>query len=191
MVADGGVCLVIGRVFPNSGGSATSSSILSAIQWAVEVQGAKVVSMSLGGPGYSTTEDRFYQNLLSSGVIVVAAAGNSGSSQMLYPASYSTVISVAAVDSNRNRAPFSQYNSQVDLSAPGVGILSTVPTMLGGLSTLSVPGRGAVLLKKMAYSVNPSFGGVSGPLANCGQGTGPCPGGSGQVCLIERFVQQR
>jgi subtilisin family serine protease len=60
-------------------------------------------------------------------ILVVAAAGNDGSSSYNYPASYPDVISVAAVDEGNNPAGFSQFNDQVDLAAPGVNIESTVP----------------------------------------------------------------
>jgi serine protease len=187
MIADGGICLVIGRVFSNSGGSASSSAILTAVEWAVQSQKANVVSMSLGGPGFSETESRFYQNLANAGVIVAAAAGNDGTSEMTYPASYSSVISVAAVDSSRNRASFSQYNSQVDLAAPGVDVLSTVPMGTGGLTTLTLNGGTSFTTEIMTRSSSPA-GGVSGPLVDCGLGTSKCPGGSGHICLIERCV---
>ena len=61
------------------------------------------------------------------GVLLVAAAGNDGSTNYLYPASYPSVISVAAVNSNKGLASFSQRNDQVDLAAPGVSVRSTVP----------------------------------------------------------------
>ena len=44
-----------------------------------------------------------------------------------YPASYDSVVSVAAVDSSGNHASFSQYNNQVEVAAPGVGVRSTLP----------------------------------------------------------------
>ena len=66
--------------------------------------------------------DDIYQN---EGVILVAAAGNSDGDSYFYPASYNSVMSVAAVDSKSNRAIFSQYNDQVDIAAPGVSIQST------------------------------------------------------------------
>ena len=61
------------------------------------------------------------------GVLLVAAAGNGSNSAFSYPASYTNVMSVGAVDDDKNRASFSQFNSQVDISAPGVSTLSTVP----------------------------------------------------------------
>jgi len=86
-----------------------------------------VVSMSLGGSFSSTVESNAFQAAYDAGVLSVAAAGNAGNRTMSYPASYPSVISVAAVDSNKLVASFSQQNSQVELSAPGVGVLSTVP----------------------------------------------------------------
>lgn len=86
-----------------------------------------VVSMSLGGSFSSTVESNAFQTAYSAGVLSVAAAGNAGNKTKSYPASYPSVISVAAVDSNKNVASFSQQNNQVELAAPGVGVLSTVP----------------------------------------------------------------
>ena len=61
-----------------------------------------------------------------SSVLLIAAAGNGGSSvSPLYPASYKTVVSVAAVDDNEDRADFSETNDQVELSGPGVNVKST------------------------------------------------------------------
>ena len=60
-------------------------------------------------------------------VLIIAAAGNGGSSAKSYPASYNSVVSIGAIDSNKNKAGFSQYNNQVELSAPGVGVKSTIP----------------------------------------------------------------
>merc|ERR1712176_11519 len=56
----------------------------------------------------------------------IAAAGNGGNSALSYPASYKSVMSVAAVDSNENKAGFSQYNEQTEISGPGVSVKSTV-----------------------------------------------------------------
>jgi serine protease len=89
--------------------------------------GAKVINMSLGGSFSSTTERNAFQSLYDAGVLSVAAAGNGGNTQMSYPASYDAVISVAAIDQNKAHASFSQRNSQVELAAPGVSVLSTVP----------------------------------------------------------------
>lgn len=107
-------------------GSGLTSNIMKAVGGCYD-SGAKVISMSLGGGGYSEIEDFVYDFLYDEGFLVVAAAGNSGNSDHSYPASYKAVVSVAAVDSNMKRASFSQYNDQIELSGPGVDILSTYP----------------------------------------------------------------
>lgn len=102
-----------------------------------EAAGAKIVNMSLGGTFSSTTEKTELQNAANRGVLVVAAAGNYGSTAapglfglpgpvnpLIYPASYPSVVSVAAVDANNQRAGFSEFNNEIDLAAPGVGVLS-------------------------------------------------------------------
>ncbi|MEV4559711.1 type VII secretion-associated serine protease mycosin [Kitasatospora sp. NPDC049285] len=60
-------------------------------------------------------------------VVVVASSGNDGNEGLTYPASYDTVLAVGASDRNNERAPFSQYGDFVDVAAPGVDMLSTVP----------------------------------------------------------------
>jgi len=87
--------------------------------------GAKVISMSLGGGGASTTESNQFQSLYANdGILSVAAAGNDPGAGYSYPASYPSVMSVAAVDSNSNIAAFSNSNDQVDIAAPGVSTKS-------------------------------------------------------------------
>ncbi|MFA5103739.1 MAG: S8 family serine peptidase [Candidatus Margulisiibacteriota bacterium] len=81
--------------------------------------GAKVINLSLGSPGYSNAENTAIQYAHGKGCVIVAAAGNDGNSTLYYPASYSNVISVASVDKNDLRSPFSNYNSYVDVCAPG------------------------------------------------------------------------
>jgi serine protease len=120
----GNLGLHIVKVFNNSGNWAYGSDLVQAIQQCRDA-GSTVISMSLGGGGSSTTERNAMDAAYQSGVLVVAAAGNSGNSSLSYPASYDSVVSVAAVDSSGNRASFSQYNNQVEVAAPGVGVRST------------------------------------------------------------------
>merc|ERR1711983_45675 len=117
--------LVIGKALSNSG-SGSLSGVLAAVQSCVD-DGANVVSLSLGGGGYSKTTDEFYTKLYDEGILFVAAAGNGGSSSKLYPASYPALMSVAAIDSSKNKASFSQYNDQVEIAAPGVSVKSSLP----------------------------------------------------------------
>jgi len=103
------------------------SDLIYGVQACVE-NGANVVSMSLGGgPWLQYQEEAFQSYYENNDVLFVAAAGNSGTSAFSYPASYGAVISVAAIDSSKNVWQFSQFNNQVELSGPGVDVLSTLP----------------------------------------------------------------
>lgn len=107
-----------------------SSSLVSALNVCltnVPANQKRIVSMSLGGSLSSRTEDSAFQNAYNNGVLSIAAAGNDGNTRKSYPASYASVISVAAVDSSKALASFSQRNDAVELAAPGVGVLSTTP----------------------------------------------------------------
>jgi len=99
--------------------------------------GANVVSMSLGGPTMSVTERNAFKNANSAGVLSIAAAGNAGTTATSYPAGYTEVVSVAAVDSNEVLATFSQRNRDVEIAAPGVAVLSTLPYK--DIDTLTFP----------------------------------------------------
>ena len=116
--------LHIVKIFNNSGNWTTASNLVTAIQ-SCKNAGAKVVNMSLGGSSSNATEQNALASFYQGGMLLVAAAGNAGNSSLSYPASYSSVMSVAAVDSSRNRASYSQYNSQVEISAPGSSVNST------------------------------------------------------------------
>lgn len=112
------------KIFNDSGVWTRASDLIQAIQ-SCQSAGSHVVNMSLGGSQGSVTEQNAMRNFYQQGMLLVAAAGNSGNSGFSYPASYDAVVSVAAVNSSGNRANFSQFNSQVELSAPGVNVLST------------------------------------------------------------------
>ena len=66
-------------------------------------------------------------NAWNAGVVLVAAAGNGGSTSMNYPAAYPNVIAVGATDNKDNKASFSTYGTWVDVAAPGVSVYSTFP----------------------------------------------------------------
>jgi thermitase len=98
--------------------------IANCITW-LNQQGAKVISMSLGGSSGSSALQTAVRNATNNGSLLVAAAGNSGNSSLSYPAAYAEVVSVAATDHNDARASFSQFNADVEVAAPGVNVLST------------------------------------------------------------------
>lgn len=186
MVQDGNVCLVISRVFGDSSPYTSLSSIIKGIRWAASKQKAKVINLSLTGGYYTVTSDRFFKRLHQKGILVVAASGNAGSSLKSYPAAYDSVVSVGAIDENKARAKFSQYNDMVDFAAPGVDIMSTAPIGMGTLTWLSVkssPDRYYVKLLQNSPGL-PSD--RTGDVVLCpNQGAGKCPGGGGHICLIQ------
>ncbi|MFH7526153.1 S8 family peptidase [Aeromonas enteropelogenes] len=125
------VPLHIIKVFGANGWAYTSNLVgaLNACQQAMSSRGftRMVINMSLGGSVPSKTEERAFNQAYSQNVLSVAAAGNAGNTSKSYPASYSSVVSVAAIDANKQLAYFSQRNDQVELAAPGVSVMSTVP----------------------------------------------------------------
>ena len=111
----------------DSSGSGTDSWVSSGIVWAAD-HGADVINLSLGGTSSSQTLADAVSYAQQHDVVVVAAAGNSGVSTLDYPAAYSGVLSVGAVDQSSNRFPWSNYGGWVMVDAPGC----TTSTGLGG-----------------------------------------------------------
>jgi thermitase len=134
-----GVSLLNGKVLDDLG-DGSDSGVASGITWATD-NGAKVISMSLGGPGScSNTLQAAVDYAWARNVVIVAAAGNGGIDGIGDPAPESPgncnhVIAVAATDQNDQRASFSNYGPAVPLAAPGVSILST--NFVGGYRTVS------------------------------------------------------
>ncbi len=107
-------------------GRGTVQQIAAGVAYAV-AQGARVINLSLGGPYASPLEQRIYACANEEGAIVVAAAGNNGSNIPNYPSDFENVISVAASTYDGERTSFSNYSLNVDITAPGLQILSTFP----------------------------------------------------------------
>lgn len=97
---------------------------------AVRRSGARVLNLSLGGTQRSETEAILFRQLAAAGVVVAAAMGNAGQegNPTMYPAAYPGVLAVGAVAESLRRAPFSNSGRHIGISAPGVNILSTLPT---------------------------------------------------------------
>lgn len=112
------------------------SWVASGIVWAAD-NGAKVLNLSLGGASPSDTLKAAVDYAWGKGVVLVAAAGNNGTSDPYYPAYYDPCIAVTATDSNDGKASFSNYGAWVDVAAPGVDIFSTVPNHRNRLSLLN------------------------------------------------------
>jgi serine protease len=180
------------RIMPlralDPGGSGTSYDVEQAIRFAaglpndsgtVPAQPADIINLSLGGAPFSQASQNLFNQVRAAGVMVVAAAGNEASSLPAYPAAYTGVISVSAVDAQRRLASYSNTGAHIDIAAPGGdtsvdlngdgypdGVLSTggsgtgdaisyVYSFLNGTSMAAPHVAGVLALMK---SVNPALG---------------------------------
>ncbi|WP_237669722.1 S8 family serine peptidase [Virgibacillus halodenitrificans] len=108
----------------NEEGDITSQNLIEGIYYAIE-NGADIINMSLGSYQPSELEEEAILAAHEAGVILVAAAGNDSLGEPSYPASYRGVISVAATGKQDEQAGFSNFGNFIDLSAPGIDIVST------------------------------------------------------------------
>jgi thermitase len=110
----------------DSTGSGTYAAVANGILWGAQ-HGARVISLSLGGSGFSQTLcDAVTTAISTYGAMVVAAAGNSGSNAASYPAACPGAVGVAATDSNDVSPSWSNFGApDVFVSAPGVDIYSS------------------------------------------------------------------
>ena len=148
-------------------GSGYVSDVVAGIQWSID-NGMQIISMSLGSSSDSTSLRDACDGAYNSGILLFAAAGNSGNrggsgDNVLYPARYSSVIAVGATDSSDKRASWSSTGSALELAAPGVSIYSTYwdntyATLSGtSMACPHVAGTAALVLKSnidSTYDVN-------------------------------------
>lgn len=128
------VSLLAAKVLDGAG-SGSYSAVASGIAWAAD-RGARVINLSLGGSLPSRTLEKAVNYAWNKGAVLACAAGNSGTKQKLYPAAYVNCIAVAATDENDAKASFSNWGADwVDVAAPGVRILSTMPDSAVYLTT--------------------------------------------------------
>lgn len=109
----------------DSNGRGNTFTLAYAIEWAVN-QGADVINLSLGTPYDSQILRETVAWAQAQGVSLVAAAGNSNSNTLQYPAGYAGVLSVTAITESDTKAEFANYGGWIKLSTPGVGIISTI-----------------------------------------------------------------
>jgi subtilisin family serine protease len=172
------------RVLGPNGGS--TSDIMEGVRWLVETAGCKVVNLSLGGGIGSRTEENFYNQMRSKGALIVAATGNDGNARKVsYPAKYAVNIAVGAVDKNNVRADFSNGGKEIDVVAPGVSVLSSVPLNQGSEASVSTTSTYSAF--GMEFAGQTSGSGLSKTIVNCGLGkAGEFSGVAGNIALIQR-----
>lgn len=138
------IAALITRLAPNSqilpvrildgDGNGSLMSVLKGVQFAI-VQGARVINMSFGTTQYSRILDETLSQARESGILIVAAAGNSGKNQISYPAAYEAAISVASITAKGHKSSFSNYGTKLCVVAPGEHIRSAYWN--GGYATWS------------------------------------------------------
>jgi membrane-anchored mycosin MYCP len=138
----------------------TPAEFAEAIEWAASRDGgnARIINLSVVMTQDNALVRRAVQQAVADGVVVVAAAGNQGNASQgnptPYPAAYSGVIGVGAVDANGSRADFSQHGPYVDIVAAGAGVTVATPgsghTALDGTSfaTPFVSATAALILQR-------------------------------------------
>jgi thermitase len=113
------------------------ANVADGVVWAAD-HGANVLNLSLGGPSPCRALETAVAYASSRGALVVAAAGNEGTTSRLYPAAFPDVLSVAATTNRDQLAGFSNRGaSWVDVAAPGDGIVSTLPTFDNGSGAIN------------------------------------------------------
>jgi subtilisin family serine protease len=174
------------------GGACPDSAIVAGLQEAVE-DGADVVSMSFGGVGISQAMKQAVKAVGDAGIVQVASAGNEPTpvaGARNYPAGFSEVISVGAIDQNDNLATFSTFGGHQELVAPGVETPTTFLQGEGRDATLEENSPTAGLdfdPNPMAFTgLNPA---LTANLINAGLGQASDFAGiacAGKIALISR-----
>ncbi len=118
----------------NADGITTSFIVAQGIYYAVD-QGASVINLSLGTLAQDEMIKMASDYAAELGVIVVSSTGNFASTVPMFPAKFSSVIATSAVDTTDHLASFSNYGGYVDLTAPGVNLISTLPGNQYGTSS--------------------------------------------------------
>jgi subtilisin family serine protease len=162
----------------SDGNSMPDSAVIAAIEYATMMKGRGVnivaINESFGGGGSNSTERAAMQTAGNAGIIFCAAAGNNTANNDItafYPASYrlTNMIVVAATDQNDALASFSDYGpNTVDLAAPGVNILSTLPVAQAGTIAYVQQGSTTYAANELTYSGITT--GITAKVYYCGLG---------------------
>lgn len=127
-------CSIMSVQVLGADGSGSTSNVAAGIQYAADA-GARVINLSLGGSQHTQIARDALDYAFSKNALPVVAMGNSNSTDPGDLAYWYSALSVAAVDQSGAKASFSNYGPKTDVAAPGVAILSTMPTYLTTLNT--------------------------------------------------------
>ena len=107
-------------------GAGSEWNVVRAVYDAIDA-GADIINMSFSATKKSKLLEAAIKAAEAQGIVVVAAAGNDGDDVKTYPASVDEAIGIAALDAKNNKASFSNFGQYIDLSAPGVDLVTTYP----------------------------------------------------------------
>ncbi|MDN3514074.1 MAG: S8 family serine peptidase [Candidatus Brocadia sp.] len=148
---------VMPLVVLNSSNFASYSDIAKAIMYAAD-QGVRVINISIGGSGISSTLQNAVDYAWNKGSVIFASAMNNSSNTPYYPAACNNVVAVSATTSSDTIASFSNYGDWIDISAPGSSIITT--NNGGGYGDWSGTSFSSPLsagLAALILSINPSL----------------------------------
>ena len=124
----------------DSNGNGTDEGLVAGVDWVIAkkqaIGGNWIISLSLGSTIGTPAEQEAFQQAIDAGILVVCATGNAGGDTVDYPANYPGVFSVGAVDKDTNFPRFSNHGPRLDVVAPGVSVLSTIPVGLVSVAEL-------------------------------------------------------
>ncbi|MBC7812053.1 MAG: S8 family serine peptidase, partial [Burkholderiales bacterium] len=153
------------------------SDVAAAVVRATDA-GAAIINLSVGGPYPSSILEEAVNYASAHGVMVIAAAGNNGADSVYYPAAYSSVIAVGAVNADLQPTGFSNHGAEIDVWAPGQDILTTRRDGAYGIASgtsYAAPQVAAVAALEMAFGKQLTLGGIvstSAKAAQAGAGAG-------------------
>ena len=176
----------------DSTGFGDNEHIAAGIDWVIakkrEIGGNWIISMSLGSKESSDIEEAAVKRAAAEGILIVAAAGNSAWPFLDYPAAYADVMAVAAIDSDKTLAKFTNGGSTLSVAAPGVNVISTVP--VGQTYVADVQSNAGDLFAALPLRGSPKAD-VEGDFVFCGYGSvGEFPPGvKDRIAVIRRGNQ--
>jgi len=177
-----GVSLYVLKIFPKTGGAATSN-VIRAVEWAI-AQKLDVVNCSFGGDTPSKLEEEAYARARRANVLVIAAVGNDAS-WVRYPAAYPSVVGVGAVDRTLGIASFSNTGSEVDFVAPGADVMSTMISGGGRIGTITLDDGTSLPAHPFLYSKSGPAAGIPFDCASGYAGDFP-PATAQNVAVVQR-----
>lgn len=147
--------LLAGKVCSEQGCS--NVAVTAGINWGIQEK-VDVISMSLGGPFATAAEKRAAEAAELAGITIVAASGNDGQPRVSYPAAFPTVLAVGAINDKIQKTDFSNWGPELDIVAPGAGVVSSVPVGSGRESRVlaGAPGK-EVLVKSTSFQGAPDI----------------------------------